>query len=220
VRRQFVPQASEEGATVRERCRRSGSSPPTAAQWWGGAAAGDHELADRARRPPRSPRRTAPAPEAPLLARREAQPAWGAQAALELVRPGAHRAARSQHDPGQPRPPRPARPRSPGGAARLAALGAVGAVGAPRALAAGLQGTARDCKGHVPLAAGQGRCQPLTVLAEHARFALGVDAWADADETATTVQPRLTRLTRLGRLTSRCRRYARPAALRLDAAAG
>jgi transposase InsO family protein len=62
-----------------------------------------------------------------------------------------------------------------------------------------------DFKGHVALAAGSGRCHPLTVLDDHSRFALGLEACAN--EQATTVQPRLTTL---------FRRYGLPDAMLMD----
>ena len=49
-----------------------------------------------------------------------------------------------------------------------------------------------DFKGHFPLT--QGRCHPLTVLDDHSRFALGLQACAD--ELGKTVRERLTAIFR------------------------
>src|SRR3954447_11226600 len=78
LRLEFVTLAASEGANIRELCRRYGVSPPTAYKWIerfraGGPAA----LADRPRRPSRSPDRTAEAVEAEVLRLRDEHPAWG-----------------------------------------------------------------------------------------------------------------------------------------------
>jgi transposase InsO family protein len=196
LRREFVQQASQEGANIRELCRRYGISPPTAYKWLARAAAGDTQLGDRSRRPQASPRRTPPQQEAPIVALRDAHPAWGARKLYhrlrhlghtELPAPSTiHAILRRQGRLDPTRPPHPPawqrfeRP-------------------APNAL------WQMDFKGHLPLAAGQGRCHPLTVLDDHSRFALGVEACAN--EQAQTVQPRLTTL---------FRRYGLPDAMLMD----
>ena len=77
-RREFVRLAMQEGANRRELCRRFGIHPDTGYKWLARAAA-DEELSDRSRRPQSSPRRTAAAMEAQILAVRDAHPAWGAR---------------------------------------------------------------------------------------------------------------------------------------------
>jgi hypothetical protein len=62
-----------------------------------------------------------------------------------------------------------------------------------------------DFKGHVPVGTAGARCHPLTVLDDHSRFALGLEACAD--EQATTVQARLTAI---------FRRYGLPTTLLMD----
>ena len=47
-----------------------------------------------------------------------------------------------------------------------------------------------DFKGHFPLHRGQ--CHPLTVLDDHSRFALGLEACGS--QTGTTIQPRLAQI--------------------------
>jgi transposase InsO family protein len=49
-----------------------------------------------------------------------------------------------------------------------------------------------DFKGHIPLA--NGRCHPLTVLDDHSRFALGLEACSN--ELSLTVHERLTAIFR------------------------
>jgi transposase InsO family protein len=60
-----------------------------------------------------------------------------------------------------------------------------------------------DFKGHIPAA--QGRCHPLTVLDDHSRYALGLEACGD--ERGATVQERLTRI---------FRRYGLPRKMMMD----
>jgi transposase InsO family protein len=78
LRQEFVMLAAQEGANMRELCRRYGISPTTGygylARWRAEGVAG---LRDRSRRPHASPRSTTPAVEAAVLALRDAHPAWG-----------------------------------------------------------------------------------------------------------------------------------------------
>jgi transposase InsO family protein len=78
LRQEFVVLASQEGANMRELCRRYGISPTTGyrylARWQAEGAAG---LADRSRRPHTSPAITDAATEAAVLAVRDKNPAWG-----------------------------------------------------------------------------------------------------------------------------------------------
>ena len=78
-RREFVRLALQEGANRRELFRRFGISPPVAYKWLARWQAGDHELADRSRRPHTSPRRSSAELEAKVLAMRDDHPAWGAR---------------------------------------------------------------------------------------------------------------------------------------------
>jgi transposase InsO family protein len=86
LRQEFVMLASQEGANMRELCRRYGISPTTGyhylARW---RAAGRDGLADRSRRPRSSPRLSAPAVEAAVLAVREEHPTWGARKIQHLL---------------------------------------------------------------------------------------------------------------------------------------
>lgn len=188
-REEFVKLARMKGSNVRALCRRYGVSPTTGYTWLGRyEAEGRSGLADRSRRPQASPGRTASALEEQVLALRDQHPAWGGR---KLRR-------------------------------RLRQLGVEGAPAASTiteilrrndrldaAAAAKHRPVQRferaepnelwqmDFKGHFALATG--RCHPLTVLDDHSRFSLGLEACAD--ERADTVQ---------GRLTAIFRRYGLP----------
>jgi transposase InsO family protein len=196
LRAEFIHLARQEGANVRALCRRFEISPATAYKWLGRAVAGDRLLADRSRRPQRSPTRTAAAQEALVLSVRDAHPTWGARKLAAFL-------ARRGH-PDLPAPSTihailrrhgridPTHPAAQGAWQRFER-------GHPNQL------WQMDFKGHVPLGTDGARCHPLTVLDDHSRFALGLEACAD--ETATTVQTRLTGI---------FRRYGLPEALLMD----
>lgn len=184
-REELVKLAGEGAVGMRELCRRHGVSPTTAYKWRGRyLSSGRAGLADRSRRPHGSPGRTPAALEARIVALRDAHPAWGGR--------------KLRH--------------------RLLALGVEG-VPSASTITAVLRRHGRldadeaarhrafvrfeqaapndlwqmDFKGHFAVAAG-GRCHPLTVLDDHSRFALGLEACAD--ERWATVQARLTDLFR------------------------
>lgn len=178
LRREFVALASREGAHMRALCRRFGISPTTGYKWLARAAAGEG-LGDRSRRPGSSPQRSSAATEGRVLAVRDAHPAWG----------GRKIRARLAAERGAPLPSastvtailrRPGR-LDPAEAAKHWALVRFER-DAPNAL------WQRDFKGHFALA--QGRCHPLSVIDDHARYALLVHACSD--ERASTVQAALT----------------------------
>ena len=183
-RLEFVSLAQREGNNMRELCRRFGVSPSTGYKWLrrfsdGGAAA----MVDQPRRPHHSPQRTPLEVEQVVLAVRDAHPAWGARKLRAWLLARSH-----EHLP------------------------------SPSTITAILQRQGRtdpmegrkhktwqrferqapnqlwqmDFKGHFPLSTG--RCHPLTVLDDHSRFALGLEACPD--ETAKTVQQRLTTIFR------------------------
>jgi transposase InsO family protein len=77
-RREFVRLAMQEGANRRELCRRFGIHPDTGYKWLSRWQA-DQDLADRSRRPHSSPQRTDREIEKRILAVRDAHPAWGAR---------------------------------------------------------------------------------------------------------------------------------------------
>lgn len=169
LREEFVCLASQEGANLRELCRRYGISPPTAYKWLARfSGEGRTGLADRSRRPHGSPRRTPCVVEADVLKVREDHPAWGGRKIAHrlmalghagvpavstiteiLRRHGRLDARQSEKHRAFQRFERPA-------ANDLWQM---------------------DYKGHFATAAG--RCHPLTVLDDHSRFSLCLAACAD-----------------------------------------
>jgi transposase InsO family protein len=183
LREEFVRLALAADANVRDLCGRFGVSAPTAYKWMERyQAQGRAGLADRSRRPHGSPGRIAPALETQIVTLRDAHPAWGARKLrrrlIDLqvaVVPSASTITQVLRRNG-----------------RLDAAAAP-----PRAFvrfehAAPNDLWQMDFKGHFALR--RGRCHPLTVLDDHSRFALGLEACGD--ERWTTVQARLTSLFR------------------------
>lgn len=180
LREEFVMLALSGGNNIRDLCRRYRISPTTGYKWLARhGTEGRGGLCDRSRRPEHSPGRTPAALEARVLALRDAHPAWGGR---KLRR-------------------------------RLLDLGVTDAPGAStitgilrrnNRLDGERSGAHRpfirfehaapndlwqmDYKGH--FATGRGRCHPLTVLDDHSRFSVCLEACAD--ERAVTVQERLT----------------------------
>jgi transposase InsO family protein len=175
-RREFVQLAMQEGANVRELCRRFGIHPDTGYKWLGRWTSGE-ELADRSRRPHSSPGRTEASIEERVLAVRDAHPAWGARKIARcLERDGVCCPAPSTVHAILQRHGRIAAPLG-GAAAHLRFE-----------MAEPNQLWQMDFKGHMPLSGG-GRCHPLTVVDDHSRYNLCLAACAD--EQRSTVQNRL-----------------------------
>ncbi len=183
-RLELVSLAQREGNNMRELCRRFGVSPSTGYKWLqrfsdGGAAA----MVDQPRRPHHSPQRTPLEVEQVVLAVRDAHPAWGARKLRVWLLARGH-----EHLP------------SPSTiTAILQRQGRTDPVEGRKHKTwqrfehqAPNQLWQMDFKGHFPLSTG--RCHPLTVLDDHSRFALGLEACPD--ETAKTVQQRLTTIFR------------------------
>ena len=179
-RREFIRLALQEGSNRRALCRRFGIHPSTGYKWLKRVDVGEVALAARSRRPHSSPSRTAAQIEARILALRDAHPAWGARKLVRcLEREGLSCPAAStvhailkRHDrvlvaPG-------------GGAASLRFEKE-----APNLL------WQMDFKGWIGLGGG-GRCHPLTIVDDHSRYAIGLEACANEQE--TTVRQRLERI--------------------------
>src|SRR5438045_3691035 len=78
LKEEFVLLAGQEGANIRQLCRRFGISPKTAYKWLERfRQEGSAGLADRSRRPATSLTRTLPEIETLVLQERERHPAWG-----------------------------------------------------------------------------------------------------------------------------------------------
>lgn len=175
-RREFVRLAMQDGTNRRELCRRFGIHPTTGYKWLGRSVAGE-ELVDRSRRPHWSPLRTAEPIAARILAVRDAHPAWGARKIARcLEREGLDCPAVSTVHEILCRHHRIVAP--PGGAAAHQRFEKA----EPNLL------WQMDFKGWVPVADGS-RCHPLTILDDHSRYDLCLEACAD--EQGPTVQRRL-----------------------------
>jgi transposase InsO family protein len=194
MRREFVMLARQEGANRRALCRRYGISPTTAYKWLARAAQPEEPFQDRSRRPRHSPKRTPADMEQAVLRLRDQHPAWGGRKIARRLADLGHSEGPSpstvtqilrRHD-------------------RLDAAESARhtpwqrfAREVPNAL------WQMDFKGHFALV--RGRCHPLGVLDDCARFALALEACAD--ECAATVQACLTGV---------FRRYGLPAVLLAD----
>lgn len=193
-RKEFVRLALAQGANRSELCRRFGISRETGYKWIGRQAVEGHAgLADRSRRPHSSPQRTPASIEAEILRIREASNnAWGGRKIAHVLcrqgvaipastvtailrRNGKLEERGSEH---------------PGSYQRFERE-------APNDL------WQMDFKGHFVI--GRGRCHPLTVLDDHSRYSLGIEACADEQD--QTVRQRLTVI---------FRRYGLPLTMLMD----
>ena len=180
LREEFIMLALQDGAPRRELCRRFGISPKTGYKWLNRyLAEGKGALADRSRRPIHSPNATPAAIAEAVVALREKHPAWGGRKL--------HRRLRTLGYQGIPSP-----------STITAILHRYGLID-PHASqkcrafqrfehAAANALWQMDFKGHFAMA--RGRCHPLTVLDDHARFNLVLHACAN--ERTPTVQAALT----------------------------
>ncbi len=178
LRYEFVRLAEREGANVEELCDRFTITPPTAYKWLGRyAAEGKDGLVDRSRRPHRSPRRTAAPLEQAVLEIRDTHPAWGGRTIRKVL---------LDRDVGP----------VPSPSTITAILHRHGRIAPAERAQRDWQRFEHprpndlwqmDFKGHFPT--GAGRCHPLTIIDDHSRFALGLQACAD--ERTQTVQERL-----------------------------
>jgi transposase InsO family protein len=196
LRLEYVTLAQQEGANRRALCRRFGISAQTGYRWLRRfCQEGEAGLMDRSRRPKQSPRRTPAAMETLVLAQRAASNgAWGGRKIGRRLRDLGHAGVPSASTITEI-------------LRRHEALDEAEAAkhapwrrfehDAPNAL------WQADYKGHFPMAAG--RCHPLTVLDDHARYALGLEACAN--EQGATVEARLRMI---------FRRYGLPRAMLFD----
>ncbi|BBP71230.1 hypothetical protein PHLH6_32340 [Pseudomonas sp. Seg1] len=182
LRSEFVHLARQEGANVRQLCRRFNISPSTAYKWLNRfETSGAEGLIDQSRRPKTSPKRCADEVEQQILTVSEEYAAWGARKLKRVL-----------EDSG----------------AVMPSVSTVHAVlqrhSRVDSKAAEIKPFIRfeheapndlwqmDFKGHISLA--QGRCHPLTILDDHSRFSLCIAACLD--ERRETVQEHLIRVFR------------------------
>lgn len=197
LRNEFVVLAEAEGANVRELCRRFGISPTTGYKWVERyRAEGVAGLLDRLRRPHRSPARSCIGVEQTVVEARDAHRVWGARKLRRWLLNQGHEAVPSpstitailqRHgriDPAVSAKHRPWQRFEHDSPNQLWQM---------------------DFKGHFAVVGG-GRCHPLTVLDDHSRFALGLEACGD--EMGDTVRQRLT--------TNVFRRYGLPQRMIMD----
>lgn len=184
LRAEFVALANQDRANVRALCRQFRISPPTAYKWLARFARdGPAGLVDCSRRPHHSPTRTSAAVEANVIALRDAHPTWGGR------KVSARLEQRGQEAP-QPSTVTEILRRH----GRLESAERVPHAWRRFERAVPNQLWQMDFKGHVALAQGHGRVHPLTVLDDHSRYAIGLEACAD--ERGATIQARLRELFR------------------------
>jgi transposase InsO family protein len=194
-REEMARLASQPGANVRLLCRRFQISPTTGYKWlerYGGA--GREGLMDMSRRPHRSPWRSATPIEDAILLLRQQHPAWGARklrrrllvkGALSVPAASTVHAILVRHgriDPKESLKHRPYQRFEHDAPNRLWQM---------------------DFKGHFPMETG--RCHPFTVLDDHSRFAVGLQACPN--QQTQTVKERLSQI---------FRRYGLPERMTMD----
>jgi transposase InsO family protein len=193
-RKEFVQLATQKGSNIRLLCERYGFSPRTGYKWIRRyQESGEAGLVDQSRKPKHSPRQTDPKMEELVLQKRK-ETGWGGRKIARVLQnegyanvPHANTMTDILRRHGQISETEQKKHHAWQRFERAA----------PNAL------WQMDFKGHFPMV--QGRCHPLTVLDDHSRFCVGLEACAD--ETIATTQARLTRI---------FRRYGLPAALLCD----
>ena len=193
LREEFIALAQQEGANVRALCRRFQISPTTAYKWLQRARQG-WGLGEHSRRPHTSPHQCSDALEQQVCALRAQHPAWGARKlAARLQALGIEPPAVSTVH------------------AILRRHGLISAQASEAATpwqrfehAAPNELWQMDFKGHVALALG-GRCHPLTILDDHSRYALCLQACTNEGEATVRAQ-----------LQAVMRRYGVPARMTMD----
>jgi transposase InsO family protein len=174
-RLEFVTLATAENANIRHLCRCFGISPGTAYKWLDRfQSAGVNGLADRSRQPHHSPSRTPAEMEATVTNLRYKHPAWGGRKLEKRLRdlghtgvpaPSTITAILQRHQLLDPKE----------AAKHQAFLRFERA--APNEL------WQMDFKGEFKLV--QGRCYPLTILDDHSRFAVALEACARNNKSIT-----------------------------------
>ncbi len=195
LRTEFVLLASAPGANISQLCRRFGIAPKTAYKWLHRfKEAGLSGLEDRTRRPHSSPKQTPDAVVERILTLRQAHPAWGGRLLRSrLIKLGVEGVPAAstiteilrKHGLLDPKEAKKHKPWQ-----RFEHK-------APNQL------WQMDFKGYFET--GEGKCHPLTVLDDHSRYALVLEACPN--EKGGTVQ---------SRLTEAFRRYGLPDRMSMD----
>lgn len=199
-RREFVMLASQEGANMAQLCRNFKVSRKTGYKWLSrdkerseaGAPDARDGLEDRSRRPRRSPKQTAEEVERKVLEVRKEHPAWGGRKIRARM---CHLIVNAEIKISGSVP----------SASTITEILRRNGMIDPRESAkrVAFQRFEReapnelwqmDFKGHYALIR-SGRCHPLTVLDDHSRYAVGLQACGD--ETGETVQRELTKIFRI-----------------------
>ena len=170
-RSEFCAFARSPGANISELCRRFGISRKTGYKWLRRTQLDNGDVQNRRPVPHSSPRRTEPGVEAHVLALRHRYPFYGGRRIRgKLVQQGVK-------DP-------------PAASTITAILDRNGLLSPERRRVRNWQRFEEaapnalwqmDFKGHFPLS--RGRCHPLTVLDDHSRFCICLDACADEQAT-------------------------------------
>lgn len=195
LRVEFVKFAQQEGSNFSELCKRFSVSRKTGYKWLKRfLQAGESGLVDQSRRPRSSPLKTHGGIEDAIVALRMEHPAWGARKLRKVL-----------HDKGQKQLPAPS--------TITAILHRRDKIDPGEALnhtpytrfehARPNDLWQMDYKGHFPIKLG--RCHPLTVLDDHSRFSIVLQACAN--ETTETVKQALT---------NAFRRYGLPYRMTMD----
>lgn len=194
LKHEFVTLARREGANIRELCRRYGISAPTAYQLLDRYdREGDAGLTQRSRRPHSFPNRTSLDLERAVVGLRTEHPAWGGRTIRRVLERSGYSSVPSPSTI----------------TAILRRNGCVVGGDRPQRDWQRFEHPhpndlwQMDFKGH--FAIGTGRCHPLTVLDDHSRFALGVQACAN--QRTETVRERLSAI---------FRRYGLPKRMLMD----
>lgn len=191
-RREFVLLAGLEGANIAQLCARFGISRPTGYLWLKRLRSGE-PAEDRSRRPHSSPCQTSADIEQSIIEVRDAHPAWGAR-----------KIARRLHDIGiEP-------PSASTVHAILTRHGRIDPQAKNRPASGRFEREApnllwqMDFKGRTQMTCGHW-CYPLTIIDDHSRFAIGIEACLD--ERLQTVRSRMELI---------LRRYGLPMAIYCD----
>lgn len=194
LKKEFTAQIAQGELSMSELCRRFEISRPTGYKWVRRFCdEGAEGLEEKSRRPHESPARTRAEVERAVLEVRDGHPKWGARKIKRFLENRGHR--------GLPSPST-----ITAVLARHGRLDAEGVAGGPwnrfeREHPMDL--LQMDFKGHFPIR--DRRCHPLSLVDDHSRYLLGLDACRD--ERCETVQERLTEI---------FRRYGLPDSINTD----